>query len=98
MDIEKYEYKGCRNFKEFVKEHRNIFNDKTRYKEYVGYDREGHKWGIIAEYNYHDNNLNIWLWLTDYKHYWVIRGFNKMGTQDIFNSCKEAGINLTTIY
>jgi len=45
---------------DFVKRHKNVFNDKTIYRV-----KEYNIFYIVKEFNYFQGEKNIWLWLYD---------------------------------
>ena len=53
---------------QFVKKHRNIFNDKTTYRthNYMNFY-------IVVENNYFQGQKRRWVWITDNKKYWIFR-------------------------
>lgn len=65
MEIETHELKYFYNlneFLDFVKRHKNVFNDRTIHRSYeVGY------WYIVKEFNYFDGKKTIWFWLFNFK-------------------------------
>ena len=66
--LEKHEhvtrFYSFQDFNNFVKEHRNIFADKTIYRDYSG----GY-WYIIKEINHFQGDKTAWFWLYNFKDY-----------------------------
>ena len=67
-----YRFSDEYEFLDFVKKHRNIFNDKTTYRTSVYFSEKG-VFFVVKEFNYFRNEKSVWLWITDNKRYWVIK-------------------------
>jgi len=86
-EIPKYNFSSKYEFLDFVKKHKNVFCDKVTYSS--GEVGVGTKTFLyVKEFNYHNGDRTVWLWLTDGEHYWVFEDVGRLSSSDIYDIVK----------